>query len=139
MNNSSDLLAEIQANYAASSPTETIAGLNAKTIAAKTPIPAIEVKRYLRAVRKMTAIELSVLSIAKEFIGALQDIPSFDTENTTYNATITAVLDELISAELIASGDKTAILALADINKSWSDINWGRDVELYDLQAAGVL
>jgi len=110
--------------------------LNAKTIVAKVPIPVIAIEKYLAASHKYIPIVDSVDTNAREATLALDKFTSFDTSNPTYLATLTTILDNLVTLNLLTSADKTYILGMADTMISWSEQNWSGDITLEDIAIA---
>lgn len=114
------------------------AALNAKAIPARVPVPTIAIRRYLHVVRKWARIEAIATGVlaapdeataiaAVEMFAALRDFPEgFDLAVPTYYSAIAASLDDCVAAQLIAAGDKTAILALGDGRISRAEQLWGR-------------
>ncbi|MBL4709755.1 MAG: hypothetical protein JKY48_15080 [Flavobacteriales bacterium] len=72
---------------------------------------------YLVIERKYIAIKQSTESSAVEFITALEDLGSFDLSKqgatTNAAATVSTLLDELVTAGLLNATDKAVILSLA--------------------------
>lgn len=107
-----------------------LAALQVKNIAAKMPIPALEVKRYLFVTDGLWAeIRNAGTLNAQMMIDALGTFPQFDLSDQQNIAAVNAVLDGLIADTQVPSftaesGHKAAILALEDVLQSWADQNW---------------
>jgi len=113
-----------------------IDALNAATIATKQPINVIDIEKYLAAAHKYIPIIDSADINAREAVLALSKFTSFDTLNATYLATLTGILDGLVTAGLLVAADKTYILGMADTTTSWAAQNWGGNVTLTDIANA---
>lgn len=100
--------------YAAMSPAETAASLNAKDRPG--PVPAIDVVRYLILQGKWAALKISTSEAAVNVIETLTRFDSIDLE--AYRAQVEAALDAVVLAGLIDAAHKTAILAMADTRRS---------------------
>lgn len=86
------------------------------------PIPAADIRRYLRAVGALPDIEVIArfghedagkVRAAVAILGALQDFDSFDLSIAAYAAAVDRDLDACIAAGLLSSDHKAALLGLA--------------------------
>jgi len=110
--------------------------LNTPNIPVKKPIIVVEIEKYLAATHKYIPIIDSADTNAREAVLALQKFNSFDTENPVYLATLTSILDGLVTIALLNTADKDYILGMADTAISWADNNWSGEVKDGDVQAA---
>lgn len=91
------------------------------------PVPSSAVAQYLVAAGLMAKIELYAAAVnvigtadeakalaAKDMMGAITLLPSFDLMVPAYLARITAALDELITHGFMQAAHKAQILALGD-------------------------
>jgi len=88
--------------------------LNAKTIATLQSITTHDIEAYLVVIDKYLAIIDSTDVAARRAVLALSKFDSFDVANPAYLSALTIILDGLVTAALISTDDKTAILALGD-------------------------
>ena len=113
--------------------------INTKNIAVKVPISVHDIEAYLTASRKLLAITDSADTAAREAVLGLAKFSSFDTSNPAYLATLTALLDGLVTASLITTTDKTNILAMGDSMISAAEQAGIGIVNAGDIQATGVI
>jgi len=100
--------------YSGTTAEEAASLLNAKTIAALQPITTHDIEAYLVVVGKYLAIIDSTDVAARRAVLALGKFDSFDVANPAYLSALTTILDGLVTATLISTGDKASVLALGD-------------------------
>lgn len=128
--------------YAGMTDLEAAVAINAKS--RPLPVPSIDVKRYLHVVGKWAGVKQAALHgtgasqlAAISLVDALADIGTFDLQNATYLAAITARLDELVTAGLITSENKTAVLELGNNRRSRAEeLGWFVGVGVGDISNA---
>jgi len=107
--------------------------LNTKDIPVKQPISVAKIKAYLQLIDKRLVIKDSIDPAARAAEIALQEFQVFDVNDAAYLNKLTTILDNLVTAGIITTNDKTAILSLGDSLASWADQNWQGDVTLTDI------
>jgi hypothetical protein len=100
------------AAYAAMTDSEATEDLNALVVDAKQAISAHDIRKYLMLVDKLLPIEASALESARAATRALDIFPLFDISEMAVETKLIAVLDDLITDNLIDATDKTNILSL---------------------------
>jgi len=107
--------------------------LNTKDIPVKQPISVAKIKAYLQLIDKRLVIKDSTDPAARAAEIALQEFQMFDVNDAAYLNKLTTILDNLVTAGIITTTDKTTILSLGDSLVSWAGQNWQGDVTLTDI------
>jgi hypothetical protein len=135
------LKAKIATDYAGQTHSQTLIGLNAKTIMIKKPIHTRDIKKYLMLVDLLIPIEQSTAQSCQVAKRSLELFDTFDIADPVVLTKLTTVLDDLVAEVLIPDftvTHKMTILAMGDGMTSWADQNWFGDVTLTDIANAEV-
>ena len=137
-------LIDSDAGNATKTPQQIADWCNARVMSA--PVPARDVAQYLVAAGLMASIEMyastpnaiatgleAKVLAAKDMVGAITLLPSFDLSIPAYLARITAALDALITHGFIQAAHKAQILALGNNKRTRAEAAglgevWGKHV-----------